>query len=59
MIGAVRPRVIRPRVSAVTLNSERDFDFVHADPRYAALLRRMGLPGVDHVSVKPAGEVPL
>jgi serine/threonine protein kinase/TolB-like protein/Tfp pilus assembly protein PilF len=28
----------------VELNTERDFDFVHADPRYAALLRRMGLP---------------
>jgi eukaryotic-like serine/threonine-protein kinase len=29
---------------SVTLNKERDFDFVHADPRYSALLRRMGLP---------------
>jgi serine/threonine protein kinase/Tfp pilus assembly protein PilF len=29
---------------SVTLNIERDFDFVHADRRYTALLRRMGLP---------------
>jgi eukaryotic-like serine/threonine-protein kinase len=30
--------------SLVELNTVHDFDFVHADPRYAALLRRMGLP---------------
>jgi hypothetical protein len=26
------------------MNTDPDFYFLHADPRYAALLRRMGLP---------------
>jgi hypothetical protein len=37
-------QALAKRDISVTLNTERDFDFVHTDPRYAALLRKMGLP---------------
>jgi eukaryotic-like serine/threonine-protein kinase len=32
------------REISLTINTEKDFNFLHADPRYTSLLRRMGLP---------------